>query len=297
MINLFSVPKDIINLGKYTNILHDKCVQEFEEIFADYVGANYACSASSASDLIKIILFLFPTKFSTVRIPTIIPNVVPSYILHSRHDLQFYDNTAWVGNSYTLHTYENFKLTDSAQKVEAKQCKYAITKDMTIFSFYPTKPVGSLGGGMVVSNDREKIEKIRQATLYGKKDGIVEYAGWRSFMSAPQADIARKSLERLQEKQFKIKRNREYLNSELGLNNTSNHLYCIDIDNRNQFRRYMQERNIMTGVHYPCMHAVFSSEDVFPESEKWSRRTVSIPFHEDLGKRELDHILLNIREW
>ena len=49
---------------------------------------------------------------------------------------------------------------------------------------------------------------------------------------------------------------RNYYNSELKYNNTSNHLYRINVNNRKNFITYMKENNITTGVHYSATHTM-----------------------------------------
>ena len=42
MIQLFNINKHNIDTSEFSNLLHDKCVQEFEKKIAQYVGAKYA---------------------------------------------------------------------------------------------------------------------------------------------------------------------------------------------------------------------------------------------------------------
>ena len=64
MIKLFHINNYDINTSRFSNLLHDDVVNEFEQNFADYVGAKYACSANSASSL----LFLSLLKLSLIHI-------------------------------------------------------------------------------------------------------------------------------------------------------------------------------------------------------------------------------------
>ena len=49
MIQLFNVSNHNIDTSKFSNLLHDGVVEEFEKTIADYVGAKYAVAVSSAT--------------------------------------------------------------------------------------------------------------------------------------------------------------------------------------------------------------------------------------------------------
>ena len=139
MINLFNINKHIIDTSKYSNLLHDGVVTEFENAIADYVGAKYAVSFNSATNAIFLTLL---NKKETITVPSMIPPVVLNAIITSGNKYNFRDDTNWVGDSYILHDFGNYKIVDSAQKVEENQFKKECNdNDLMVFSFYPTKPV------------------------------------------------------------------------------------------------------------------------------------------------------------
>ena len=68
MINLFNINTYKIDTANFTHLSHDKVVEEFEYRFAEYVGADFACSANSASSLLFLasrydFLFIFLSLF------------------------------------------------------------------------------------------------------------------------------------------------------------------------------------------------------------------------------------------
>ena len=86
MINLFNINHYTIDTSKFSNLLHDSIVQEFECAFAEYVGAKYACSANSASSLILLALNGLRT---TIDLPSTIPIVVPNMVVNSGNQIDF----------------------------------------------------------------------------------------------------------------------------------------------------------------------------------------------------------------
>ena len=89
MINLFNIPNHIIDTSKLGHLLHGEAVEKFETAFAEYVGASHACFANSASSLMYIALRSLNT---TIRLPSIMPRVVPNVIINTKNRLEFYDD-------------------------------------------------------------------------------------------------------------------------------------------------------------------------------------------------------------
>ena len=186
-----------------------------------------------------------------------IPPVVCNAILTSGNKLDFDDNTDWVGDSYILHEFEDYKIVDSAQKVDEGQfIKEANDGDLMIFSFYPTKPVGSSDGGIIVSNDFEKIRWFKEATMNGMTyahnnwDRTIKFPGYKMYMNSIQCYIANENLKMLDFKKMKLNGVRKKYNDYLNYSNTSDHLYRIEVDDRKDFIQKMREKNIVCGVHY-----------------------------------------------
>ena len=81
MIQLFNLNNHVIDTSKFSNILHDKVVSDFEKKIAKYVGAKYACSVNSATNAIFLVLTMdYFLKPRTVKIPSMIPPVVANAI-------------------------------------------------------------------------------------------------------------------------------------------------------------------------------------------------------------------------
>jgi dTDP-4-amino-4,6-dideoxygalactose transaminase len=302
MIQLFKINNYLIDTSKYSNLLHDDVVNEFEETIAKYVGAKYAVTFNSATSAIFLALL---NKNITVKVPSMIPPVVLNAIITSGNKYEFTDDVNWVGNSYILHTFDDYKIVDSAQKLEENQFKKECNpNDLMVFSFYPTKPIGTCDGGMIVSDDFEKITYLREIALNGMSfaknnwDRKIKLAGYKMYMNSIQCDIALRNFNVYEDKLQKLSRIRTFYNNNLGYNNTSNHLYRIEVDNRDVFIQKMKENGILCGVHYDAMHLnpVYMVDNTFcPLSEEKSKKTVSIPFHEDLTNLELRFIIDTIK--
>lgn len=302
MVNLFHIPNHQIDTSLFSNLLHDKTVGMLEQRVADYVGAKYAVGVNSATNAIFLI---FLNKGITVNIPSMIPPVVANGLITSGNKINFVDNTEWVGGSYILHDFGDYKVIDSAQEIYRDQFKEeANDDDLMFFSFYPTKPIGSCDGGMIVSNDKKKIEWFREAVMNGMTfsennwDRKIKFPGYKMYLNSIQAYIANENFDLLEAKKNRLKEVRKKYNKELELSNISEHLYRIDVLNRDELARIMKGDGIVTGIHYEALHlnSVYDGKSILPNSKRKSEMTLSIPFHEQLSDQDVEKVIKTIRQ-
>ena len=302
MINLFHIPQHTIDTSEFSHLLHDEIIEEFEQSFAEYVGAKYACFANSASSLIYLALKGLNT---TIKIPSVIPSVVPNAIVNSGNKLEFYDDIDWVGNMYELHQ----GIWDSAQRVSRDQySQVAKGTDVMIFSFYPTKPVGGCDGGMIASDNKYTIDKYKAMVLNGTKPSENSWErkqtmfGHKMHGNSIQAKIAYENFKKLDDKKSKINDIRNAFNLALGYHNMSLHLYRIRVKDNSEFIRQMKHVGIQCGVHYKAFHKSPLLKNIakykpMPKSELEENQTVSIPFHENLTKQNIEHIIEHVKKF
>tara|TARA_R110002110_G_scaffold4236_1_gene21931 strand:+ start:1139 stop:2053 length:915 start_codon:yes stop_codon:yes gene_type:complete len=302
MIRLFNINDYQINTSELGNILHGEIVEEFEQAFAEYVGAKYACFANSASSLIYLSLKGLNT---TVKIPSIAPPVIPNVIVSSGNKMEFYDDIDWVGGIYELHP----GIWDSAQMVDKNQyAKIATGADVMIFSFYPTKPVGGCDGGMIVSDSKYVIDRYKTMVLNGTKpsknawDREQVMLGYKMHGNSIQARMAYENLKKLDKKNNTLDQIRLAFNESLGYNNKSRHLYRIRVKDNSKFIEEMKKVGIQCGIHYKAFHKHYLVKNIvkyrdMPKSDLEEKQTVSIPFHEKLSSNNVEYIIDNIRKF
>jgi len=308
MIQLFNVNNHIIDTSEFSNMLHDKIVIEYEKKIADYVGAKYACAINSATNAIFLTMVMEKYMNSRViKIPSIIPPVVANAIITSGNKVEFTDNVEWVGDSYILHEFRTYKVVDSAQKLEPNQfTKECNPNDLMIFSNYPTKPLGGADGGVIVTDDYKKYKWFKQAVLNGTTfannnwERGISFPGYKSYMSAIQAKIVMNNFQYYDKKISSLGNLVDTYNRELGYENTSKHLYRIEVLDNEKFIRNMKSAGIVCGIHYPALHlnSIYNDGKKFdlPKSEKLQKRTVSLPMNERLSFNELEYIIDKVKE-
>ena len=300
MISLFNIPNYTIDTSQFSHMLHDEVVGKLEENFAQYVGAKYACTANSASSL----LFLSLIKYNEIiDIPSTMPIVVPNAIITAGNQVRFYNDINWVGHCYHLHD----NIFDSAQEVRKNQY-HDLNNDnaVVIFSFYPTKPVGGCDGGIVVSNNKEYIDYYKTMTMNGTNFAVNNWdrqhaaAGYKMHCNSLQAFIANENLKKLDHKNDVLDEIRIAYNQSLGYNNTSRHLYRIRVKSNQEFIGKMKKNGIQCGVHYEHCHdkPAFADAEIqstcgygLSSSERESKSTVSLPFHENLTQTDIRKVI------
>lgn len=323
-INLFSVPNINVWVRGIKHNLHDSIVGEFESRFCEYVGAKYGVALNSASNAIILALL---GKDTTINIPSMLPPVVANSVINSGNTICFQDDIGWVGYYYIL--YEKYhdlhndvledRIIDSAQYVGPLAYKYAkeYHEDLMIFSFYPTKPIGGCDGGIIVSNNMEKIEKIRRLAYNGGTtsngaswDQTPTSIGWKFYMSSFQAYIANKSMDKINRKLIRLEEIEDMYTYRLTgagwvrascAKKPRTHLFRINITERNGFIKYMREKGVQCGIHYRPLHhnKIYKSTHCgeLSDTDREGETTISIPFHEKLSNRQVKYIIHCIKGW
>ena len=305
MIQLFNINTHKIDTSEFSNLLHDDVVIKFERVIAQYVGAKYACSVNSATSAIFLSLL---NKNVIVDLPSMIPPVVANAIITSGNKINFIDDVDWVGHSYILHQFDDYKVVDSAQKLEKNQFqKECNPQDLMIYSFYPTKPLGGSDGGMIVTDDYEKYRWFKEAVLNGMTyaennwERSISFPGYKMYMNSIQAKILMNNFDNFEKKMSVLNNLVNTYNKELGYDNSSQHLYRIEVVNNKKFLEKMNKAGIVCGIHYPALHrnSMYNGGVEFdcPKSKKLEKRTVSLPMNEELTFFELEYVINKVKEY
>jgi len=182
--------------------------------------------------------------------------------------------------------------------------------DVGSFSFYATKNMTTVEGGMVVSDDKELIEKINSLRNHGSRVRYVhEDLGFNFRLADLNAAIGLVQLKKLDDFNKKRRQNATYLNKQLrGLENIFLptlsegmvvHQYSVILDetlDREKVRESMLEAGVGTGVFYPIpIHKQKRYLESNPGlslkvSERMSKKVLSLPIHPKLSTKDLDQV-------
>jgi dTDP-3-amino-3,4,6-trideoxy-alpha-D-glucose transaminase len=177
--------------------------------------------------------------------------------------------------------------------------------DAAAYSLYPTKNLGALGdAGIVVSDDRELVEKVRALANYGERRRYdSELRGHNSRLDEIQAALLRVKLKRLE--QWNERRRalaRQYLEHlancpALILPGATKgalpvwHQFVVRVDARDLVREELTYRGIETLVHYPTpphRSAAYAADyrDPLPVTEQLAASVISLPISPQLNATE-----------
>jgi len=195
--------------------------------------------------------------------------------------------------------------------------------DIICFSFDGIKNITSAEGGAILSDDKDFIQKVKDARLLGvEKDTEKRYSGKRSWdfdvkmqgfryhMSNIMAAIGIVQLDRLEE--FKIKRQniaQKYIKGlskikeisflEFDYGKIIPHIFVIKVKNRDGLRDYLLDNNIEVGIHYKPNHllTLYKTEYSLPITEKIYEEILTLPCHFDLTEIEQEKVISKIKEF
>ncbi|HET6369035.1 MAG TPA: DegT/DnrJ/EryC1/StrS family aminotransferase [Pseudomonadales bacterium] len=183
------------------------------------------------------------------------------------------------------------------------------------FSFYPSKNLTVMGdGGLLVTNDDAVAARCRQLRDHGRlnKDVHAE-VGFNLRFNDIQAAVGRVLLRRLdamneQRRRVAARYARGLAGLPLRLPSERAgarhvyHLYVIRTDRRDALAKYLKERGIATGIHYPVpchrQPAVESlAPPALPVTERLVREILTLPISAGHTEAEADEVAAAISEF
>ena len=213
---------------------------------------------------------------------------------------------------------KNIKIIEDccqAHGSEYKGKKVGSFGDIGIFSFFPSKnmTVGGDGGMIVTNNDKYgEILQIRRdhgRTTKYRNDNL----GLNFRLNEIQAGIGKVQLKHLPN-WIEIRRNivkfyndifKKYSEVKIPIEKEwakhSYYVYTIQIENRETFIDYFEEKKIGTGIYYPIpvhkqpiIEKIYGKQPKLPITEEIVDKIVSLPLSPQLTKDELERIKIEI---
>jgi dTDP-4-amino-4,6-dideoxygalactose transaminase len=202
------------------------------------------------------------------------------------------------------------------------------------FSFFPSKNLGAFGdGGMVVTNDPERANKLRVLRAHGSKPKYYhKLVGGNFRLDTLQAAIVLAKFKHLDDWTAKRQTNaRRYdvlfeesglvssglvqlpripsysatMNEERGTGNQDRHIinqYVIRVPRRDGLQAFLKEKGIGTEVYYPlplhlqeCFAYLGYKSGDFPESEKAAGESLALPVYPELSDEQAHYVVDTIR--
>jgi perosamine synthetase len=201
-----------------------------------------------------------------------------------------------------------FVVEDAAQAhgAEIGGRKVGWAADATVYSFYPTKTITSVEGGIIAFKSNGPADFARLFRNQGMRERYVhEVVGMNLRMSDVHASIGVAQMSKL-EKFIKLrKRNANYYDAHLSefydrqkIPNGFVHVfhqYTVRIKkDRDLFKAHLASKGIETAVYYPTpIHALepYRTGQLLPETELLCKEILAIPVHNKLKSSEVTKIV------
>ena len=186
------------------------------------------------------------------------------------------------------------------------------------FSFYPTKNMHSLEGGMITTADAELARTLRMLRNQGMEQRYAnEIVGANMRLTDVAAAIGRQQLRRLEGWNDRRRANAAHLTSHLvgvkpplepaGCRHVF-HQYTIRVpDGRDPLQAHLTSRGVGSAVYYPTpIHRLkpYLIEPgrpdprwELPETDRAADEVLSIPVHPSLSQEELQQVVDAVNDW
>jgi dTDP-4-amino-4,6-dideoxygalactose transaminase len=317
-------------------------VEKFESEFSNFVGTKYGVGVASGTDAILLSLLVcgignndevitVSHTASATAVAIVLSGAKPVFVdidpktwvldlglvesaINDRTraivPVHLYGQPVDMSGVCSLASRHNLKvIEDCAQAHGAiyKGQRVGSIGDLGCFSFYPTKNLGGIGdGGMITTNDQLLAKKISVIREYGWSDRYVSSSvGTNSRLDEVQAAILRVKLPYLDEENGKRRQIASYYDKRLNgyplvvqakIDETTcgHHIYGILTTRREQLREHLKLAGIDTSIHYPVpLHKQpafrkFGRSAILPVTERVSKSELSLPMFPEISEEDID---------
>jgi dTDP-4-amino-4,6-dideoxygalactose transaminase len=235
--------------------------------------------------------------------------------------VHLYGQAAPMGKIMEIARKHNIPVIEDAAQAHLAKCdakfigRFGI---ITCFSFYPGKNLGAYGeAGATTTDDDVLAQKMRQLRDHGQvKKYSHEMLGLNYRMDGIQGAVLGVKLKYLDSWTERRREIAAYYNRELkGVGDLElpveraggrhvYHLYVVKSKRRDALQKYLNEKGIATGLHYPIplhMQPAYKSLGYhvgdFPVSEQVGRECLSFPVFAEITEAQLKYVVTEIKEF
>ncbi len=354
--------KAVIDALNFTLLTDGPKLRQFESAFAKFTGAKYAIGVSNATSALHLsIKALRIGKGDEVIIPdmtfvatanaVVLSGAVPVFADIEKETMNISIDSIkrkissktkaiipvhFAGKVCDMLTISKIARKNNLAVIE--DCAHAIGAEFGrkhvgnfgnagCFSFYPTKNITTIEGGMIITNSKKIAEYVTSARNHGLTKTLVQrYAkgkpwdydviesGYNYRLDEIRSVLGLSQIKRIKKLNALRKKVFEYYNNKLqnvkGLitpqssidNNHAYHLYIMRVENNNNISRdelftQLSKYGIKTTVHYKPLHEFtafkkFKNKNKDMENSKQLyKEIISLPFYPNMPKKQQDFVI------
>ena len=222
-------------------------------------------------------------------------------------------------------------IEDAAESLgsKIKGSKVGSVSDIAIFSFCGNKVLTTGEGGAIVTNSKEKFEKIKLIRSHGRIDegnyfsnpNIANYydIGYNWRMSSITASLGISQLDKLEKIISMRQKNAEYISTRISkwdqiktpksTNENENifQMYTIRLKNKNirdELQKFLLEKRIFSKIYFTPIHLskfymnkIGTKKGDLPVTEKVSDQVLTLPLYPNMEKEEMDYIVESVNRF
>jgi dTDP-4-amino-4,6-dideoxygalactose transaminase len=213
-------------------------------------------------------------------------------------------------------------IEDAAQAIGAtwKNISLGGVGDLGCFSFYPSKNLGGMGdGGLITSRNEELAAKVRMLRVHGSRNKYLhELIGFNSRLDSLQAAILGVKLDYLDGwSQARAAHASAYtqaftgcealqppLDAGRGRHVWNQYVLRVLRGSRDELKEYLARAGVGSEIYYPiplhmqpCFASLGYREGDLPESEGAARTSLAIPVYPEMTRAQQDHVIDAVLDW
>ncbi len=349
-----------------TSLTDGPKLRQFEFEFSKFTGAKYAIGVSNATTALHLSLkALGVGRGDEVIVPDMTFVATANAVIHSGAIPVFADvetadmniSIESIKDNITTKTKailpvhfagkvcnieEVMKIARSNNLLVIEDCAHAIGAryenkhvgnfgEAGCFSFYPTKNITTIEGGMIITNSRKVAEYVRAARNHGITKSLLERyshgkpwdydiieSGYNYRLDEIRSSLGLSQLKRIQKLNLMRKKAYKYYNSKLhkikGIttpklskyDDNVYHLYIIKIQKeygmpRDKLFEKLLLYGISSSVHYKPLHLFTAFKKLkmkkksLKNTEQLYKEIMSLPFYPNISRKEQDLVIRCIR--
>ena len=327
-------------------------VKKFEEGFSRFCGTNFAVGLNSGTAAIFIALKalgigqgdeVITTPFSFIASSSAITHAGAKPVFADIEEDTYNISPKCILDAITkktraiivVHLYGQCADMDAINKIAKKYNLYVIEDacqahgaeyngkkagsmgDVGCFSFYPTKNLGCLGdGGLITTNNSEVYALAKMLRDHGQsKKYEHEIIGYNERLDSIQAAVLNIKLEYLEKWNQMRRKNVQLYNKyldgtgvkcpvEKGYAKHVYNVYAIRAKSRLKLAEYLRSKNIETAIHYPILipyqkaYAFLNiKQGLFPVAEGVAKDILALPIYPEIEESEIKYVAECIKEF
>lgn len=288
--------------------------------FVDIDERTYTMDPRKLAEYLETKCWFNPARRETFhcRSGRVVRAIVPVHLFGQTADM---DPILHLASKYNLIVIEDACQAHGAEYCSRRDLRWNKAGAMgkaAAFSFYPGKNLGACGeAGAVTTDNAELARTVRMLRDHGQAQKYYhDLEGYNGRLDAIQAGILRVKLNRLkswnEQRREAAQNYRELLADipavtlpyERPTSRPVYHLFVIRVGDREGLRRYLADKGIATGIHYPVpLHlqkpyqALNYGLGSFPIAEQCASSILSLPMYPGITRRDQKRVAEELRNF